>query len=98
MYITPIFMMTQLGREKKEPRPGIFCRGVVPEAGYLTYPVLTGVYVTTIAYFVALYQALRFLSYFDKNKAFSESVHYSCLFLFKMKRQRISSALHRCSV
>ncbi|KAA1191521.1 DUF2975 domain-containing protein [Paenibacillus sp. B2(2019)] len=39
---------------------------------YLVYPVLIGVYVTVIAYFVALYQALRLLSYIDKNKAFSE--------------------------
>jgi O-antigen/teichoic acid export membrane protein len=43
-----------------------------PELAYLKYPVLIGVYVTAIAYFVALYQALRLLSYIDNNKAFSE--------------------------
>ncbi len=42
------------------------------EFAYLKYPVLIGIYVTAIAYFGALYQALRLLSYIDKNKAFSE--------------------------
>lgn len=40
------------------------------ELAYLS--VLIGLYVTAIPFFVALYQALRFLSYIDKNKAFSE--------------------------
>ncbi|WP_339315253.1 DUF2975 domain-containing protein [Paenibacillus sp. FSL R10-2734] len=39
---------------------------------YLIYPVLVGVYATAIVYFVALYQALRLLSYIDKNIPFSE--------------------------
>jgi len=37
------------------------------------YPVAIGMYVAAIPFFVALYQALRLLSYIDKNKAFSES-------------------------
>lgn len=36
------------------------------------YPVLTAMYVAAIPFFVALYQALRLLSYIDKNNAFSE--------------------------
>lgn len=39
---------------------------------YLSYPVLIGVYATAIPYFYALYQALKLLSYIDKNKAFTE--------------------------
>jgi len=31
-----------------------------------------GVYIAAITYFFALYQALKLLSYIDKNKAFSE--------------------------
>jgi MFS superfamily sulfate permease-like transporter len=39
---------------------------------YLPYPILIGVYATAISFFFALYQALKLLSYIDKNKAFSE--------------------------
>ncbi|WP_335872437.1 DUF2975 domain-containing protein [Bacillus sp. 2205SS5-2] len=42
------------------------------EWAYLQYLVLVGGYTTAIAFFVALYQALRLLNYIDKNKAFSE--------------------------
>ncbi|WP_010235009.1 DUF2975 domain-containing protein [Clostridium arbusti] len=41
-------------------------------ADYLHYPILIGVYVTSITFFFALYQVLKLLSYIDKNKAFSE--------------------------
>ena len=41
-------------------------------ANYLHYPILIGVYATAISFFFALYQALKLLSYIDKNKAFSE--------------------------
>jgi hypothetical protein len=41
-------------------------------ANYLHYPILTGVYATAITFFFAIYQALKLLSYIDKNKAFSE--------------------------
>ncbi|MDF2615163.1 MAG: hypothetical protein K0S71_2949 [Clostridia bacterium] len=43
-----------------------------PKLDFLQYPFLIGLYVTAIVFFVALYQALRLLSYIDKNKAFSE--------------------------
>ncbi|WP_411681290.1 DUF2975 domain-containing protein [Clostridium thailandense] len=39
---------------------------------YLHFSVLIGVYATAIFFFSALYQALKLLSYIDKNKAFSE--------------------------
>ena len=41
-------------------------------ANYLHYPILIGVYATAISFFFALYQAIKLLSYIDKNKAFSE--------------------------
>lgn len=39
---------------------------------YIHFPILISVYVSAITYFFALYQALKLLSYIDKNKAFSE--------------------------
>jgi len=41
-------------------------------ANYLHYSILIGVYLSAIAFLFALYQALKLLSYIDKNKAFSE--------------------------
>jgi Protein of unknown function (DUF2975) len=42
------------------------------EMTFLQVPLLLGLYVAAIAYFVALYQAFRLLSYIDRNDAFSE--------------------------
>ncbi|MBU5483508.1 DUF2975 domain-containing protein [Clostridium sp. MSJ-11] len=39
---------------------------------YLHFSILMGVYASAITYFFALYQALKLLSYIDKNKAFSQ--------------------------
>ncbi|RCW48420.1 DUF2975 domain-containing protein [Paenibacillus prosopidis] len=39
---------------------------------FLLYLALIGLYVSTIPFFVALFQAFRLLSYIDKNKAFSD--------------------------
>lgn len=39
---------------------------------YVLYGILTIMYVSTIPFFIALYQAFRLLSYIDTNKAFSE--------------------------
>lgn len=41
-------------------------------ADYLPYPAIIGAYAAAIAFFFALYQALKLLSYIDNNKAFSE--------------------------
>lgn len=42
-----------------------------PETAYLQYPFLIGAFITVTPFFVALYQALKLLSYIDQNKAFS---------------------------
>ncbi|MFG6115658.1 DUF2975 domain-containing protein [Halobacillus sp. MO56] len=42
------------------------------DMAYLQYPVLIVLYATALAFFLALYQAYRLLSYIDKNKAFSD--------------------------
>ncbi len=39
---------------------------------FLQYPVLIGLYVTVIPFFLALYQALKLLNYIENNNAFSE--------------------------
>ncbi|MGC8230819.1 DUF2975 domain-containing protein [Pseudobacillus badius] len=44
----------------------------IPKLAYLQYPALTGMYVTAAAFFAALYQAFRLLSFIDRNEAFSE--------------------------
>jgi hypothetical protein len=44
-----------------------------PNYAHLLYPILICMYVSVIPFFIALYQALRLLSYIDKNKAFTES-------------------------
>ena len=41
------------------------------QTGYYS-PILYGLYVTAVPFFIALYQALKLLSYIDKNKAFTE--------------------------
>ena len=38
----------------------------------MQYPVLIGLYVTVIPFFLALYQALKLLNYIENNNAFSE--------------------------
>jgi hypothetical protein len=43
-----------------------------PEFAYLKLPVLLGLYVTALPFFLALYQALRLLKYIESEKAFSE--------------------------
>lgn len=46
---------------------------IFPEYAFLQYPVLFGLYVTTIPFFVALYQAIKLLKLIDNEDAFSES-------------------------
>ncbi|MFD1848577.1 DUF2975 domain-containing protein [Oceanobacillus bengalensis] len=46
---------------------------IFPEFAFLQYPVLLGLYLTTIPFFVALYQAIRLLKLIDNEDAFSES-------------------------
>lgn len=43
---------------------------IANDAGYYT-PILIGMCVSTVPFFLALYQTLKLLGYIDKNKAFS---------------------------
>lgn len=45
---------------------------VNPDYAHILYPILIGIFVSAIPFFVALYQVLRLLSYIGKNKAFSK--------------------------
>ncbi len=44
---------------------------VNPGYAHILYPILIGIFVSAIPFFVALFQALRLLSHIDKNIAFS---------------------------
>lgn len=52
--------------------PSIANEGADHYSKAVFWPVLIGMYAAAIPFFAALYQALRLLSYIDKNKAFSE--------------------------
>ncbi|QUW23574.1 DUF2975 domain-containing protein [Sporosarcina sp. Marseille-Q4063] len=43
-----------------------------PNYAHLLYPIVIGMYISVIPFFVALYQAFKLLSYIDKSLAFSE--------------------------
>ncbi|MDR9855151.1 DUF2975 domain-containing protein [Paenibacillus sp. VCA1] len=43
-----------------------------PEIAYLRYPVLIGLYMTTLPFYFALYQALTLLNNIEKGNAFSK--------------------------
>lgn len=43
-----------------------------PDYTQILYPIIIGMYVSVIPFFVALYQAYKLLSFIDKNLAFSE--------------------------
>ena len=45
---------------------------VNPDYAHILYPIVIGMYVSVIPFFVALYQAFKLLSYIDRNQAFSE--------------------------
>ncbi len=45
---------------------------VNPDYDHIIYPLVIGMYVSVIPFFVALYQAFKLLSYIDKNQAFSQ--------------------------
>ncbi|WP_251047420.1 DUF2975 domain-containing protein [Planococcus sp. ISL-110] len=49
-----------------------FVGEVIPQWAFLQYFFLIALYGTAIAYFVALYQAMKLLGYIDRNTAFSE--------------------------
>ncbi|MFY0758822.1 DUF2975 domain-containing protein [Metabacillus dongyingensis] len=43
-----------------------------PDYAHILYPILIGMYVSAIPFYIALYTAFKLLSYIDKNQAFSE--------------------------
>lgn len=43
-----------------------------PDYAHILYPIVIGVYLSAIPFYMALSQAYRLLSYIDKNNAFSE--------------------------
>lgn len=45
---------------------------VNPDYAHILYPIVLGMYVSVIPFFVALCQAFKILGYIDKNQAFSE--------------------------
>ncbi|UOY92434.1 DUF2975 domain-containing protein [Ectobacillus sp. JY-23] len=42
-----------------------------PDYAHMLYPLVIGIYVSTIPFYIALYKAFMLLSYIDKNQAFS---------------------------
>jgi hypothetical protein len=58
-----IFLLPELSEYVEE---------IIPEFSYMNNLFLIGMYATAIAFFFALYQTLKLLTYIDKDKAFSE--------------------------
>lgn len=57
------------------------------ELAYMVLGIVTVLYVSTIPFYLALFQALKLLSYIDKNEAFSE---LSVIALKKIKKCAIT--------
>ncbi|WP_163582495.1 DUF2975 domain-containing protein [Gracilibacillus saliphilus] len=45
---------------------------VSPDYAHLLYPIVIGMYLSAIPFYMALYWAFRLLNHIDKNKAFSQ--------------------------
>lgn len=43
-----------------------------PDYAYMLYPIVIGMYLSAIPFYIALYKAFKLLSYIDKNQAFSQ--------------------------
>lgn len=43
-----------------------------PDYDQLLYPIIIGMYVSAMPFFIALYQAFRLLNHIDRNQAFSD--------------------------
>lgn len=43
-----------------------------PDYEQVLYPIIIGMYISTIPFFIALYQSFKLLSYIDNNQAFSD--------------------------
>ena len=49
-----------------------FMAELYPEAAYLQYLIMIGLYAAAIPFYLVLYQAFKLLGYIDRNEAFSE--------------------------
>ncbi|MGI6452402.1 MAG: DUF2975 domain-containing protein [Syntrophomonadaceae bacterium] len=54
------------------PKLSEYVAQIVPDAFYIKYVFLIGMYATALAFYVALYQTFKLLTYIDQNKAFSD--------------------------
>ncbi|WP_404460654.1 DUF2975 domain-containing protein [Sutcliffiella horikoshii] len=63
---TPVFILSIIGLVSLIKNPAN------PEYAYILYPIVIGMFLTTIPFYFALYQALKLLGYIDKNEAFSQ--------------------------
>lgn len=63
---SPVFALSILGL------PWLMNNPVNPDYANMLYPILTGMYLASLIFYFALYQAFKLLSYIDTNKAFSE--------------------------
>lgn len=63
---TPVFILCIVGLVSLVKNPAN------PEYAYILYPIVTGMFLTTIPFYFALYQAFKLLGYIDKNEAFSQ--------------------------
>ena len=52
--------------------PWLVNNPVNPDYAHILYPILIGMCVSVIPFYIALYKAFTLLSYIDKNKAFSQ--------------------------
>ena len=52
--------------------PWLVKNPVNPKYAHILYPIVIGVYASSIPFFTALYKAFKLLGYIDKNVAFSE--------------------------
>lgn len=63
---SPVFALSILGLPWLQNNP------VNPDYAYMLYPIIIGMYIASLIFYFALYQAFKLLSYIDTNKAFSE--------------------------
>ena len=52
--------------------PWLIKNPVNPNYAHVLYPIIIGIYASSIPYYIALYKAFRLLGFIDKNIAFSE--------------------------
>lgn len=61
----------------------LFNNPVNSQYAYILYPILTGIYLSVIPFYIALYNAFKLLNYIDENRSFSQ---ISVIALKKIKK------------